>query len=144
MSELLTPFELRSALMPLASVTQKKKGTILFRRGEEGIGVFLVFRGKVNLRLDGRASVYPCRTLGSGSILGLPATLSGGTYSLQAEVSEDAELGFVSRQDLLELLAKDTKLCLEVMNMLGKEITSTRLALVSHKAKKSHASRNGG
>jgi hypothetical protein len=38
-----------------------------------------------------------------------------------AEVSEDAKLEFVSREDFLALMIKDTKLCLEAMNLLGKE-----------------------
>jgi len=68
--------------------------------------------------------------------IGLPATLSGEAYSLAAEVSEDAELGFVSREDFLGLMVKDTKLCLEAMNLLGKEIASIRSALLSRKTKK--------
>jgi CRP-like cAMP-binding protein len=108
----------------------------LFRRGDPGTGVFLIRKGKVNLRLDGQTGLYPSRTLGHGAIVGLPATLSGGAYSLAAEVSEDAELGFVSREDFLALMVKDTKLCLKAMNLLGKEIAGIRSALVSRKTKK--------
>lgn len=95
--------------------------------------MFLIRKGKVNLHLDGKERFYPPRTLGRGAIIGLPATLSGGPYSLAAEVSEDAVLAFVPREDFLALMTKDTKLCLEAMNLLGKEIASIRSALVSLK-----------
>ena len=137
MAELTAPPELQSAIKASASVSQKKKGTILFRRGDPVIGVFLVLHGNVNLRLGEQGSAYPERKVGCGAIVGLPATLSGGVYSLGAEVSEDAELAFVSRQDFLEILAKDTNLCLEAMNVLGNEIASMRSALVCQRAKKS-------
>jgi CRP-like cAMP-binding protein len=103
--------------------------------------VFLIRKGKVNLHLDGKTRLYPSRTLGQGAILGLPATLSGGAYSLAAEISEDAELAFVSREDFLALLAKDSNLCLEALHLLGKEITSIRSALVSRKTKKTASAR---
>ena len=126
----------------VASVLHKKKGTILFRRGDAGNGVFLIRNGKVNLHLDGKTRLYPSRILGRGAIIGLPATLSGKAYSIAAEVSEDAELGFVSREDFLALMVKDTKLCLEAMNLLGKEIAAIRSAFVSYKTTKKIAARH--
>jgi CRP-like cAMP-binding protein len=137
MSEGTAPPELQAAVKAHASVSDKKKGTILFHRGDPGLGIFLILRGEVSVTLDGKDSLYPQRKLGSGAIVGLPATLSGGAYSLGAEVSKDAQLAFVSRQDFLEILAKDTNLCVEAMHLLGNEITSIRAALVSQRGKKS-------
>lgn len=136
MPDLKAPPELRSELNRIASVVHRKSGTTLFRRGEPGSGVFLIRKGKVNLHLDGKTQLYPSRTLGKGTILGLPATLSGDAYSLAAEVTEDAELGFVSREDFLALLAEHSTLCLIAMHLMGEEITRIRTALVSCKAKK--------
>jgi CRP-like cAMP-binding protein len=128
--------QLQTELGHLASVLHKQKGAILFRRGDPGIGVFLIRKGKVSLQLDGDIALYPSRALGPGAIVGLPATISGEAYSLAAEVIEDAELGFVSRDDFLALMKKDTSLCLEAMDLLGKEIASIRSALASHGKKK--------
>jgi len=144
MADLTAPPELQSAIKALASLSRKAKGSILFRRGDPGIGVFLILEGEVSLTLEGRASVYPQRKLGKGAIVGLPATLSNGAYSLGAEVSEDAELAFLSRQDFVEMLAKDPNLCLEAMNLLGHEIASIRSALVSHRENKSGSVRMRG
>jgi CRP-like cAMP-binding protein len=71
----------------------------LFRRGDKAVGVFLVRRGKVSLSLDGTSVIS--RTLGPGSLLGLPATLSGEPYSLTATVAEDCQLDFIRREAVL-------------------------------------------
>jgi CRP-like cAMP-binding protein len=134
-SALLATPELQSQINRVASVLCKERGTILFRRGDPGRGVFLIREGKVSLHLDGKTQLYPADTLGHGAIIGLPATFSGEKYSLTAKVSEDAELAFVSREDFLALMAEDTKLCLEAMHMLGAEIASIRAALVSRRTK---------
>jgi len=132
----LQPSQLRTEVEHLASVLHKQKGAILFRRGDPGIGVFLICKGKVSLQLDSNIPLYPSRTLGPGAIVGLPATICGETYSLAAQVTEDAELGFVSRNDFLALMKKDTSLCLEAMDLLGKEIASIRSAVASHGKKR--------
>jgi CRP/FNR family transcriptional regulator, cyclic AMP receptor protein len=130
MSNLVAPAELRSGLNRIASVVYKKKGATLFRRGEPGSGLFIIRKGTVNLYLEGESQCYPSRALGEGAILGLPATLSGEGYSLTAETIEDAELGFVSRNDFLALMAKNPNLCLMAMHLLSKEIASIRSMLV--------------
>jgi CRP-like cAMP-binding protein len=61
--------------------------------------------------------------------VGLPASLSDSAYSLTAEVSEDAELVFLSRQRLLDLLREKPELCFQVMSILTEELTQTRTAL---------------
>ncbi|MBV8052610.1 MAG: Crp/Fnr family transcriptional regulator [Acidobacteriaceae bacterium] len=139
--ELTATPQLEAAIRAVASVSKQKKGTVLFRRGDPASGIFLILNGEVTLRLEGQKSIYPARTLGRGAILGLPGTLSGGRYSLAAEVSEDAELAFVSRPDFVALLATDGHLCLEAMNLLGREIASIRSALVWHRSKKSGGSK---
>lgn len=136
MSDLLAPPELQLELRRLSSTLRRQKGTFLFRRGDPGKGVFLIRKGKVGLRLEGGDKLLPSRVLGPGSILGLPATLADAPYSLTAEVSEDAEVDFVSRSDFLALLAKDAHLCLQALNLLSKEIASLRSASLSPRTKK--------
>lgn len=136
MSDLLAPPELQLEIRRLSSILHRQKGNFLFRRGDPGIGVFLVRTGKISLQLEGGDKLLPSRILGPGSIVGLPATLAGATYSLTAEVSEDAELDFVPRADFLALMATDAHLCLQAMNLLSKEIANLRSATVTHRTRK--------
>jgi CRP-like cAMP-binding protein len=136
MSDLAAPPELQLELRRLSSTLRRRKGSFLFRRGDPSKGVFLIRKGKVSLRLDGGDKLLPSRVLGSGSILGLPATLAGATYSLTAEASEDAELDFVAREDFLALMGKDAQLCLQAMNLLSKEIASLRSVSLLPKTRK--------
>jgi CRP-like cAMP-binding protein len=129
MASFIVSTELKIQLERLASIVSRPKGTVLFRRGEEVSGIFLIREGKVNLGLDSDGGLYPTRSLGPGSVLGLPATVSGAAYSLTAEVTEDSELGFVPRQAVIVLLRESPFLCFQVMEMLSDEISGIRSAM---------------
>ena len=121
------PPELRSALEATASTVEKSEKSILFRRGDPSVGVFLVRKGKVSLSLDGTS--VASRTLGPGSLLGLPATLNGRPYSLTATVAEDCQLDFISREVVLRVLRENTLVCFQALQILGSEISDMRRAL---------------
>jgi CRP-like cAMP-binding protein len=120
--------ELKAELEQLATIVFKPKGAILFQRGEEVAGVFVIRSGRVSLALDCETPVYPARILGPGAIAGLPATVSGNPYSLTAKVVDDAELAFVSCDAVLECLRNNPTLCFQVMDMLSGEICDIRAA----------------
>jgi len=120
---------LREQLLQLSTPASKSKGTILFRRGEVCVGVFLICKGKVRLALDAPSWAFPPRILGPGCVAGLPAALADSPYSLSAEVVEDAELACISQRALCECLRQNAKLCFEVMDILSHEISSTRSAM---------------
>src|SRR5207248_8705820 len=95
---------------------------VLFRRGERAIGVFLIVRGNVSLDLgvDGPKGF---RSLcGPGALVGLPATLSNGNYSMTATVTEDAELGFIRSEALFSLLRERPELCQELLAVLSEKM----------------------
>lgn len=129
MENLAVPAELKQKLEERGSVIPKPKGAVLFRRGDPVVGLFLVRRGQVTLGLGGDSRVYPPRVLGVGSVVGLPATMSGAPYSLTAEVTEDSELLFVPRSVVIELLRSNPELGFEVMAVLGDEISKIRSAV---------------
>jgi CRP-like cAMP-binding protein len=94
MGTLVAPDELKRHLITVGTPAQRARGTYLFRRGDAVTGIFLISRGTVRLGLDGDPAGFPSRDVGPGSVVGLPASLSDSSYSLTAEVSEDAELVF--------------------------------------------------
>ena len=80
------------------------------------MGVFLVREGKVSLRLDGVG--IATRTLGPGSLLGLPPTLKA--LQLDGDVTKDSRLDFISREAVLLILHSDTLVCFQALqNILG-------------------------
>ena len=121
--------ELRTHLIAAGDPLHLSRGNYLFRRGDPVTGVFLITNGVVRLGLEGDLPAFPWRNLGPGSLLGLPATLSEATYSLTAEVIDDADLIFLPRQRLLDLLRQQHHLCFQIMNILSEELTETRAAL---------------
>jgi CRP-like cAMP-binding protein len=126
-SNLIPSMELREQLLRLAKTITKPRGTILFRRGDPASGLFLILNGKVSLGLEVDGPI-PDRILSTGCIVGLPATVSGNPYSLTAVVIKDAELAFVPRDAVLDLLHRDSGLCFQVMEMLSGEISEIRAA----------------
>ena len=120
--------ELKDRLAEMGQSVVKSKGTTLFRVGDEVTGVFLIQGGEVRLGNACDERVYGNRLLHAGSVLGLPATLSGRPYSLTAEVTKDAQLVFVPREAMVGLLKDDPTLCMEVMRLLSEEINIMRAA----------------
>ena len=120
--------ELKAELERRAATVFKPKDTVLFRRGEDVSGVFLIRSGRVSLALDCQTPAYPPRILGPGAVAGLPATVSGNPYSLTARVVEDSELAFVPRSAVLECLQGNPILCFQVMDLLSGEISDIRSA----------------
>jgi CRP/FNR family transcriptional regulator len=133
--------DLWSALQPIAVKICRTRNSVLFRRGDAPCGVFLVYQGAVRVWLDGTEGVLPGRIVGPGCLVGLPATMSGDPYSLTAQISEDAELGYVTRKQFLQLLRDDVSLSMHVIALLSDEIQCMRSAFrkVNLPATKPHA-----
>src|SRR5258708_5819346 len=121
--------ELREHLEAIATEVFKPRGSVLFRRGDEVSGVFVVRTGRIKLGLGCDERLYPSRNLEAGALAGLPATMSGEPYSLTAEVLEDARLGFVARDAVLDLLRRNSALSFQAMQLLSEEISGMRSAM---------------
>lgn len=113
--------ELRNAGTPIF----KRKGSVLFRVGQPVRGAYLIRSGQVKMKLE-HAGLYPSRTVGSGSVIGLPATFSGEPYSLTAEAKMDCNLDFIPRARLLSLLRRNPRLGFQIVRMLSEEIFQMR------------------
>jgi CRP-like cAMP-binding protein len=125
-AHLLLSAEALAALERISTPVDKPAGAALFRRGDEGAGLYLILHGTVRMAPDCDAPDHLWRTFGPGSVLGLPATVSGQPYSLTAMVEEDTQLAFVPRADVLELFRAKPLVCLHAMQTLGEEILAMR------------------
>ncbi len=123
--------DLQQALEKLGSPVRKKKGTVLFRQGQKAKGVFLLRAGKALLSVRSKTGAAVPKTVGSGSVLGLPANICGKPYSLTAETVEDCDLAYVERDKVVKLLRKDGQLCLHAVEILGRELAVLRNELAN-------------
>jgi|HubBroStandDraft_4_1064222.scaffolds.fasta_scaffold25778_2 CRP-like cAMP-binding protein len=119
---------LHDELEPLASSVFMPSGTILFRCGEPVSGIFVIRSGAISMYLDANARTHFSKMLGPGEIAGLPAALTG-TYSLSAQVLEDAELGFIAAPKVAALLERSPSLCLVAARAMSDEIARMRSGL---------------
>lgn len=126
MSKRTLPLEVRRQLQAIATPVLKEKGTVLFQMGQPCRGAFLIRSGQVQLSLDSVSSLYPARTVGADSIVGLPATFSGKPYSLTAETKTKCHLEFIARQKLLRLLHQNPDAGFQILRLLSEEIFHIR------------------
>lgn len=122
MSRRTLPLGVRKQLQAIATPVLKDKGTVLLQMGQPCRGAFLIRSGQVQLSLDHASSLYPARTVGSGFIVGLPATFSGEPYSLTAETKSRCRLEFIPRQKLLSLLHQNPDAGVQILRLLSEEI----------------------
>ena len=120
--------ELFDGLNRLASSTFIAAGTLLFRRDEASVCVYVVRSGEIALLWPDAEETTPMEVLGPGSIIGLPAAINR-TYSVTAKAITDSELGFVSADRALELLASAPALCRAAMRMMSQEVARMRSSI---------------
>jgi len=119
-----SPLSLQSTLEQKGERLFKRKGEVLFRRGERACLMFVVLSGKVSLDfgLDSPLS----RWYGPGALVGLPATLTRRSYRMNAAVIEDAELSVWSFTALDSLLRKQRDFCQQMLTILGEKMAESQ------------------
>jgi CRP-like cAMP-binding protein len=120
--------ELQDSLCKYSSkMIDGKAGEYLFRQGEEARGCYLIRRGILLLYMEASTGKRILgRELGPGGIVGLPATINANPLSLTCRVVEDAELAFLSRTDLTELMRNNAGAAMKILDLLSTEVQLTR------------------
>ena len=119
------PEHVRNELIKIGRTRSVLAGTVLFRKGQDSEGVFLVLEGRVALS-SGEDPVRITRIAEKGSLLGLPATVRDKPYSLTSEAVTDLRVCHVLPGAFREQLATNATLGLTVVNMLADEISILR------------------
>src|SRR5262249_10147641 len=94
--------ELHTTLQTVGNSQHYPAAHILFREDGNGVGVFLVCKGRVRMGVRGLPNLD--RDFGAGSLLGLPATFTGHAYSLTAVTLVESHVVCVRRERFLELM----------------------------------------
>lgn len=107
----------------------------LFEEDQENQGVYLVLKGEVCLTVKDLQKLD--RVFSSGSLLGIPATFTGHTYSLAAVAVTETEVLHVGREAFLDLMTQQPELCQEATDMLSREVAFIQAALAERRRQKS-------
>jgi CRP-like cAMP-binding protein len=116
------PAELAKALWPYGSAMTHPAKKILFARGEKAHGLFLLISGSARLNIPGARD----RSVGAGSLLGVPGTLSRGIYSLSAELLEESQVLFVPSERVSSLLEANPAVGFQIVQLLSREVQAVR------------------
>jgi len=103
------------------------RGSLVFRCGAPVSAVYIVRSGKIVLVWRGADHVYPMDALGPGSIMGLPAALSG-EYNVTAKAVEDSELGYVPVSQVIAMLESSPRLAHAAMKLTAREAVRMQLS----------------
>ena len=122
---------LKSCLQAVGSREQFAAAQALFHEDDGNVGVFLVLRGKVSMSVKGLPKLD--RLFSAGSLLGLPSTFTGHTYSLTAQAVSEAEVIHVNQASFLQLMRDRSDLCREATEMLGREVSFIQAALAERR-----------
>lgn len=129
------PPHLCDVLEAIGAESTAVPGSFLFYRGDNCQGVFVIKSGRVRLSIATHESVSNGsaphgsafeRTAGPGSVLGLPAAMSGKPYSLTAEVIDITKYSFIDIGRVRDTLARNPELCFEVLGLLSREVQQLR------------------
>ena len=126
---------LKKSLVKTGTVVRYSKDQHVFEVDQENEGVYLVLKGKVCLSVQDLRQFD--RVFPAGSLLGVPATYTGHTYSLAAVALTEAEVLHIERQAFLELMAQQPDLCRETTDMLSREVSFIHSALAEKRRQKS-------
>jgi len=118
--------ELMDALVPYGSALNHPPHKVLFERGQKAFGLFLLQSGKARLSVPGALD----RSVGPGSLLGVPGTLSKGVYSLSAELLEESQVLFVPSERVMALLTEHPDIGFQLVQLLSREIQELRQRIV--------------
>ena len=123
------PPEVCEALQRIGKHLAIAPGTILFERGEQNRGLFVVAKGRFALSA-GDDPVHVTRIAEKGSLLGLPATVRDAPYSLTAEAVTDCEIYVISPADFRALLTSNPTVGMAVLSILADEVFEMRRIFV--------------
>ena len=115
------------------------RGAVVFREGDTARGVYILSSGRAKVSIssaDGKKLII--RIAGPGDVLGLYAGLTGRPFEATAEMLEGGRVDFVSRQDLLNLIASQQSPGLDLLEVFSRQFSElvdhTRMLFLSESA----------
>ncbi|MGA7341169.1 MAG: cyclic nucleotide-binding domain-containing protein [Terracidiphilus sp.] len=122
--------ELLLALAPRATLVPCEEDHVLFRQGDEPVGLYILNRGGATLTWESPAgnALFAVPAL-AGSLLGLPGIVGNQRYTLTATALAGAQVGFIPRDEVMALMHSDPAVSLNFLKVLAAEVRSARRAI---------------
>lgn len=122
--ELIAVLERKAA--PVDCTTER----VLFMQGDPPVGLYILLNGAARLTMDSREGkpIVSVR-VPEGSLLGLPGLLGNQPYTLTATAESGAEVGFIPRDELTDLMQSEPMMALKMLAVLAAEVRSARRAI---------------
>ena len=108
-----------------------KKGQVIFYEGNHANGLYCLYDGKVKLTKlgkDGKEQIV--RFSKNGDILGYRSLLSDEPYHATATALEDSHICMISKEKFLQVVEQNTKLSLQVIQLLSKDLKGAEQHLI--------------
>jgi CRP-like cAMP-binding protein len=100
-------------------------GLQLFAEGDSPNRVYLVEKGQVRITIaTDRGGTRSLATAGPGTLLGLSEVIGGEPHKVSAYSVGDSEVSCVERHELLEFLAREPGLCMQIVRLLSEDLHS--------------------
>ncbi len=118
--------ELLTALGPLMATVTGAAKELVIRQGSPCRGVYVLRSGLTRISIVApNGKEFFQRVLGPGCAVGLPATLCSQPYVFSAQCQTDCSFGFIETSVFLEFLRTQPILCMEVVRLMGQELSET-------------------
>ena len=99
-----------------------KPGQTLFYAGNPGTGIYCVVSGTVKLEsLDEAGKAHLVQIYSGGSLIGYRALFSDEPYQSSAIVVEDADICYIPKSAILELISNDPSLAMNFLMQLSND-----------------------
>jgi CRP-like cAMP-binding protein len=103
-----------------AKEVSHKKGTVIAREGERGIGLFLILEGTCRVTIGGKTKAR----LGPGDFFGEVALLDGGPRTATVEATTDVKLVGITEWVFRGLLAEHPTIALKTLESVAGRLRS--------------------
>ncbi len=125
--------ELIQALTKHSTAISCAEDRSLFNQGDTPQGLYILDQGEISLTMTspGGQQIMQFQAR-AGSLLGLPALIGNGTYTLSAIARRGARLGFIRRDQFTSLMQSEPRISLKILQVLAAELRSARQVLSNH------------
>ena|SRR5436305_283609 len=121
--------DLRTTLERLGTRVISRRGERLFEQGRPASGIYLILTGHIALVVEQGRKRACTQIARPGDCIGLPAVMASNGFSVTAQVVDDADLIFISRDKVVNTLSHSPELCMQALDLLAREVQDMRRVL---------------